>query len=206
MYIHGHTLILANAFYIKQCIPSDYTIAEIGSNRKTWSTIALGKLCRDNSINFISVDNDLEIAINAARRLRINEIPGEVILREGTEYLASLDPSSLAVLYLDAVDLEVEGCSSWHNIATGKAVDKIVPGGFICFDDTWLDYIWEGKGEYAVPGLLEDGWKIISYLPYSVLLQKPTAFTLPKYNKLAFWIQFIKYRYIKKWITLILNN
>ena len=73
---------------------------------------------------------------------------------------------------------------------------------FIWVNDIW----WEGKGKFVVSYLFSQGWKIISYLPRAVLLQKPSSFTLPKYNKLVFWIQFIRYRYIRKWINLLTNK
>lgn len=204
MYIHGHLLIQANMFYIKQSIPMihDYVIAEIGSDRGSGSTAALGKLCMDNHILFKTVDIDSSAQHRAIETLsKIPRLSWSASCVDGKEYLHHVNFNTLALLYLDAVDLEMKHCLSWHYKAAKIAKDKIISGGFICIDDTWFGKQWKGKGRFVVPFLIGEGWEVISYLPRTVLLQKPSSFSLPKYNKLIFWIQFIKYRYIKKWIN-----
>lgn len=206
MYIHGHLLIQANMFYIKQSLSMihDYVIAEIaeiGSDRGSGSTAALGRLCKDNHITFITIDIDIEAQHRAIGILsKISKCSYKAFCMDGKEYLNHINPNTLALLYLDAVDLGIKHCLSWHYEAAQIAKDKIVPGGFMCIDDTWWNKQWKGKGKFVVPFLISEGWRVISNLPRAILLQKPSSFSLPKYNKLIFWIQFIKYRYIKKWL------
>jgi len=187
----------------------DYMIVEIGSDRGGGSTAALGRLCADSHIFFETIDIDLDAQYRAIEILsKIPNCSYQALCMDGRQYLQYAKPNTLALLYLDAVDLGMNHSLSWHFSAAKIAKDKIVPGGFICIDDTWwcsefgmLGKQWKGKGHFVVPFLIWEGWKVISYLPRAVLLQKPSSFSLPKYNKLIFWIQFIKYRYIKKWIN-----
>ena len=202
--IRGHTLIQANWFYIRQSIPMihDYYMAEIGSERKTGSTKALGKLARKDCVYFDTVDIDSTASLRAGITLhKLQFLAWSTKCMDGKEYIADQAPESIAVFYLDAVDLEEKHSQKWHYEISRDAINKIVPAGFMCFDDTWKYHgAWLGKGRIAVPFLLSQGWEIVSYVPRAVLLQKPTAFKLPKYSKWAFWLYYIKYRYIKKYL------
>jgi hypothetical protein len=60
-----------------------------------------------------------------------------------------------------------------HYDAAYNVHQKIVSGGFISFDDVWLDKTntWQGKGKTAIPFLLDHGFIILKYINNSLLLQ-----------------------------------
>jgi hypothetical protein len=48
-----------------------------------------------------------------------------------------------------------------HLDATKASHKKMVPGGYVCFDDTLLTRDgWAGKGKDAVPFLLDNGFEV----------------------------------------------
>jgi hypothetical protein len=78
-----------------------------------------------------------------------------------------------------------------------------VSGGFICFDDVWIDKegIWQGKGKgkTAIPFLLSSGYRIIVYNNNSLLLQNMNGI---EENKINFLIKKADIINLKKQITI----
>ncbi len=193
---HGHELILKTKKEIAILARKhpDSVLIEIGSERGCGSTIKLAKMAKELGLQFITVDIDKDIIKNAELIVKKINPRFEAYNKLGEEFLTEWSTANLGIVYLDAFDIE----ASWHkqktiksyhrrdvkisndnawemHLLAAKAVfNKIVPGGYICFDDTWKENSeWLGKGKYGIPFLLNNGFYICQVIdPHCVLLQK----------------------------------
>jgi len=66
-----------------------------------------------------------------------------------------------------------------HLTMVENAIDKMAEGGIIIFDDVYVEEYdlpagpFKGKGETAIPYLLDKGYEIIDYYKQQIILQKP---------------------------------
>ena len=120
----------------------------------------------------------------------------EAVTARGEDYLATFD-EPIAAVYLDAFDIDHghhsterleryrkllateitnEACAQMHLECARLLATRVVEGGVIAIDDTWLeDGEYQGKGATAVPYLLGEGWMIIDRTRTAVALQRPRA-------------------------------
>lgn len=149
-----------------------HIVVEVGADRGEGSTPYLRSYCKERGIDFISIDIDPE-------RTEADVI-GDGLLWLGT------NDRKIDFAYLDNYDYiyeEIQG-QPWvvdqvnryrelglklHNEASKKAhLNQTllihrwsVLGSLIVFDDTWADRAgYHGKGGYAVPWLLQHGWRV----------------------------------------------
>ncbi|MEI6125982.1 MAG: hypothetical protein WCQ99_05435 [Pseudomonadota bacterium] len=196
---HGDELILFCMPYIRHFLKKhqDLVLIEIGSERKKkkgGSTHQLAMISRKRGWQFITVDADDAASRIAGAIVKSIDPVFEAHHRLGEEFLKEYSKNNIGICYLDAFDIVTEGSRqeiiiktyerrhvamtnqaayAMHYAAAVHIVDKIIPGGFICFDDVWLDKhaVWQGKGKTAIPLLLSRGYKIIEYTPNALLLQ-----------------------------------
>lgn len=194
--VHGDELILIYENYIKKSLLKyqDITFIEIGSERGTGSTFRLSKLCNKNKWKFITIDADEGISKNAENIVKRINNNFEAINDLGEVFLKNYQLNNIGICYLDAFDIvtdwphkessvetyrkrnvEITNKAAYqmHLEAAQNCYSKILPGGFICFDDVWLDKenFWQGKGKTAIPFLLSNGFETIAYKNNSLLLQ-----------------------------------
>ncbi len=126
-------------------------------------------------------------------RITVSSIKGvKAFCQKGEDFLESFD-KQIDYLYLDAFDFEHQGhskermlayeknlgmgitndaCHQMH-LACAKAINNKMPSGsFIVFDDVWYDGGWKGKGETAVPYLLEIGFKVVGNTGGAIVLER----------------------------------
>lgn len=203
--LHGDQMIKFCWDYIYLFIKSqkNLVLIEIGSERGTGSTYRLSKLCTSKGLKLITVDADPDINKHAGEIARKINPTFENYHELGEVYLEKYPENNIAICYLDAfdivtdwphkessietykkrnVDITNQAAYKMHYDASVAVHPKVIEGGFICFDDVWLDSnnIWQGKGKTAIPYLLNLGYEIIAYKTNSLLLQK--AFDKEKIN------------------------
>jgi len=196
--IHGDTLIGFFKDYISYFLEQKESLLfiEIGSERGAGSTYLLAKQCKKWNMPFITIDA-AEIRTKDASIIVKNINPEFKAINDlGEIFLQQYDKKNIGVCYLDAFDLVVddhnldtefvktysernvdinnEAAYKMHYDACVSLIEKTVPGGFICFDDVWLNdqNIWEGKGKTAIPLILENGFELVGYRKTSALFQK----------------------------------
>lgn len=210
--IHGHELVIQRQDEILAQInkhKGEKVIIEIGSQREAGSTLYFSKLALQNSLQFITVDLNKETTKAAEGIVKSVSSSFEAVNDFGEKYLSTVD-REIALLYLDAfdidgdwhdgslrnwykekgADLNDENCWKMHLECAEAVVDKIIPGGYIAFDDVnpvdesgqlvlkpvSENYaLWSGKGKTAIPYLLENGFKIVGNKRSAALLQKGTG-------------------------------
>lgn len=199
--IHGDEMILLNKEYIESFLKNkkDLAFIEVGSQRGTGSTYRLSRYANEQKMHFITVDPDENNSKGAGIIAKEVNNNFEAINELGEKYLEKYNANNIGICYLDAFDLIVE---SWPHVETTiqsykkrnaeftneaaykmhleasvAIVDKVVPGGFICFDDVWKNekQEWSGKGKTAIPFLLNNGFVEICYYKNSALFQKTTS-------------------------------
>ncbi|MCX7744166.1 MAG: hypothetical protein N2167_06330 [Flavobacteriales bacterium] len=202
--IHGDEMILLNKTFILQSLKGKDRLAiiEIGSQRGTGSTHRLCRFASQNNMHFITVDADENNAKGAAEIIAAVDNHFEAHHQLGEIFLRNYSKKNIGICYLDAFDLITdwphkestiesykkrnaeftnEAAYKMHLDAAQEVWDKVVPGGFICFDDAWKDNQgnWQGKGKTAIPFLLSHGYVINYYKKNSVLLQRAEKNTAP---------------------------
>jgi len=76
------------------------------------------------------------------------------------------------VLYVDSLDTTEKGHAEHALRETETALARMHDHSLIVFDDTpWSAGAWIGKGAFAVPLLLERGWRVL-YAGYQVVLTR----------------------------------
>lgn len=206
--VHGDELIIFYIDYIKSflCDYNNLSFVEIGSERGTGSSHRLAKLCKKNGWKFVTVDPDEGVSAGAKEIVKKIDAEFEAIKELGEVYLQNHSGKDIGVCYLDAFDIVTdwphkqssvetykkrnveitnEAAYKMHYDASVNVCTKIVHGGFVCFDDVWLDKsnVWQGKGKTAIPFLLSNGYKIVSYKDNSLLLQNILGFTKEQLDK-----------------------
>lgn len=202
--IHGDEMILLNKTFIIKSLQGKNNLAfiEIGSQRGTGSTHRLSRFASQNNMHFITVDADENNAKGAAEIVASVDKRFEAHHQLGEVFLKNYPKKNIGICYLDAFDLITdwphkestiesykkrnaefsnEAAYKMHLDAAMAVWDKVVPGGFICFDDAWKDNQgnWQGKGKTAIPYLLSQGYVINYYKKNSVLLQRTAKNTAP---------------------------
>jgi len=181
----------------------NFTIIEVGSERGVGSTYHLGKYCLDNNLNFITIDPSDESNKSAKNILnKFNSRNLKAVKNKGENYLSNNNIDDILLAYLDGFDVIFPGSivskkrinfykefgidfikdgnriSAEVHLETTKYIYKnIVDGGIIAFDDTFYENDqWFGKGQLAVPFLIENGFNSINSIKrmrdHSILLQK----------------------------------
>ena len=192
---HGHNLFL---FLIrKKNKKMNYkSFLEIGSTREQiygqGSTEIIAKYCEQNKINFISVDADIRNVDRLRKKLTKNKY-FKSIHDKGENFLKNTN-IKFDCIYLDAFDIEKstknelrdkfylekyatsitnEMSASIHLEITKNLINKIHNHAIIVFDDTFIkENLFIGKGEKAIPFLINLGFKIISSNSNSVALER----------------------------------
>lgn len=195
--IHGDEMIILNQRFILKSLDGkrDLTLIEIGSQRGTGSTHRLSRFAKTNKMHFITVDADEDNSKAASEIIAKVNKNFEAHHQLGEKFLENYPYKNIGICYLDAFDLVTdwphkqstiesykkrnatftnEAAYKMHLDAAEAVWDKVVPGGFICFDDAWKDNQgnWQGKGKTAIPFLLSKGYVVNYYRRNSVLMQR----------------------------------
>jgi len=191
---HGHQLLLDHRHLMN--FPKGKMLLEIGSDHGEGSTRPLATMAKELGLGFATVDMDPEITEKSKFVAEIDE-SFKNICGKGEEFIRTLDPESIAILYLDAYDTMPPGLqlpgdmkapyisrmggwdtrSAWrmHLTACKEADSRMVPGGLICFDDVWRRngvMAYRSKGYLAIPWLLSKGYKEINFVEGCALYGK----------------------------------
>ena len=192
---HGHALALRWLKNLLPSLPAGGWLVEVGCSREIIegqnSTAQLAGFARRHDLPFAGIDLDQE-NINALRR-ELGEQGRRWVCGKGEEVLA-LWKEPIAALYLDAYDfchsshseireqvyrtaygycINDEACQRMHLIAAREGSRRLLQGGLLVIDDTWMEAgEWTGKGALAVPWLLEQGWPMLEAAERAVLLTK----------------------------------
>jgi hypothetical protein len=194
--VHGDELIFLYLNYVLYFLKDkkNISVIEIGSERGTGSTYKLAKLCKKMNWHFITVDADDKTASLAREIVHKVNLSFEAHHELGEVFLNNYSGKNIGICYLDAFDIvtdwphkpdavaaykkrnvEITNQAAYkmHYDAAYNVHQKIVSGGFISFDDVWLDKTntWQGKGKTAIPFLLDHGFIILKYINNSLLLQ-----------------------------------
>ena len=207
--IHGHELVIREENKILDnlaFVEGDKVIIEIGSQREAGSTLYFSNLAFNNSMSFVTVDLNPETTAAAKKIVKSKSSLFEAVNDYGEKYLDKFK-GRIALLYLDAFDIDGdwhsndlrawyknkgselndENCWRMHLDCAVAVVNKIVPGGYIVFDDvnpvdennklvfepvTSNYALWSGKGKTAIPYLLKNGFEIVSNQRSAALLRK----------------------------------
>jgi len=191
--MHGHILLLDNEEKMKDII-KDGVFIEIGSDRESGSTKALAQMAERLNMTFITVDPD-EGAFKRSTEILNEYIDKWAVQDLGEKYLATVD-FDVHLIYMDAFDnvlpnwphkqttidtyknrgIDLNNENSWkmHLEACENIIERVVIGGYICFDDTKQEGAeWVGKGKLAIPFLLKNGFDIVdSDYSNCLILQK----------------------------------
>jgi hypothetical protein len=207
--IHGHELVQKHEKSIVDKLRSlqgEKVIIEVGSQREAGSTLYFGLLSKENNFEFHTVDLNNETTEAAMRIVNGISKDFKAINDFGEKYLDNYS-GPIALVYLDAFDIDGdwhsnnlrdwyksagttlnnENCWKMHLDCAIAIKDKIVPGGYVVFDDVnpvdekgdlilkpvAEDYnLWSGKGKTAIPYLLDNGFVLIDNQRSGALLQK----------------------------------
>ncbi|QDV50064.1 polysaccharide pyruvyl transferase family protein [Gimesia fumaroli] len=137
-----------------------------------FSTYLFGAFCSRYGGKIASVDLNGGNCQFARAWTRIFKEVVEIHHAHSSDFLKSLPDQSIDVLYQDSVDTEIpthaQDCLTELKVAYPKLHDQSI----IAYDDSpWSKGAFRGKGEFAIPWLLERGWQII-YAGYQVVLCK----------------------------------
>jgi len=137
-----------------------------------YSTYLLGAFCARYGGCLDSVDlnrRNCEFSLNWTR------VFGEAVKvhhQKSIDFLASLEDESIDVLYQDSVDTHIPSHAKDCLDELKAAYPKLHRRSIITYDDTpWSKGAFRGKGEYAVPWLVERGWEIL-HGGYQVILAR----------------------------------
>ena len=195
---HGHAL-------VERLLPgiaarvSRGTVIEVGTTREKvpgqGSTVLLAAMAAKLGLPFVTVDMDP--ANTEQAKADLAPFPGaQAVTGKGEEYLAAFTKPVIAA-YLDAFDIQHgkhsayrearyrrflgveisnEAASEMHLACAEALVRRLVPGGLIVIDDTWLESgEYAGKGSSAVPALLRRGFTIVDQTETAIALQSPSG-------------------------------
>lgn len=181
---HGHTLLAAE---LRHARPGEVCV-EVGTTRPehglSGSTGELSAVCSERGVEFFTID------MNPKNIERVQGQGFHAICGKGEEVLAHFT-RQIDYLYLDAFDLEHSGLAHRHRRAYGQYLDtkitksachkmhldcaravedKMSVGSIIVFDDVWYDDGWRGKGQTAIPFLLDKGFRVVRETDGAVML------------------------------------
>jgi hypothetical protein len=149
--------------------------------------------CRDNSLDFVSVDMDSENTARADELFKKEGVNFRAIAAKGEEFLENT-AEEFDFVFLDAYDFDHGGhsdlrqsryeavlgdrindqaCHEMHLRCVVALVKKLPAHGLICFDDTWLeDGKWMAKGTTAMPYLLSHNFVLLDVRNRAALLSR----------------------------------
>ena len=196
---HGHSLLLAHLeAHPPVADERRRVLIEIGTTRETvpgqGSTEKLATRCAELDMDFITVDMDPRNGRLAQRMFRRLGYPFRAVTAKGEDFLAQWS-GPIDYCFLDAYDfdhgkhselrqsryesflgsrIEDEACHRMHYDCASTLIEKMAPGGVICFDDTWTDADghWTAKGKTAMPLLLENGFRLLEARNRAALLMR----------------------------------
>jgi hypothetical protein len=196
---HGHQLLIDHSYLFKN-FPKGKFLVEIGSDRGEGSTKALAELALELKLNFITVDMNWDIYKRALEIVHEVNPTFAAECDKGEDFINFFAEEDIAILYLDAYDTMppgfelpkdikdpyIENMGRWDNFDAWNmhlqccvvANKKLMPGGYVCFDDVWRkDNVWakRSKGYTAIPWLMDRGYKEIKYVDGCILLRKPVS-------------------------------
>ena len=193
---HGHALVERLLPGIAPLVRRG-SLIEVGTTREKMpgqgSTVILAALATELGLPFITVDMDP--ANTEQAQADLVPYPGaRAVTARGEDFLATFNGPIVAV-YLDAfdiqhgkhseyrveryrqflgVDITNEAASEMHLACVLALLPRLVPGGLVVIDDTWLeDGGYAGKGGTAVPALLEHGFTIVDQTSTAIALRSP---------------------------------
>ncbi|MBK8129398.1 MAG: hypothetical protein IPK53_10940 [bacterium] len=174
---HGHSLLLAYLqSHLKEIRAGSSTspvVIEIGTTRENipsqGSTLKIAEFCKENSLQFITVDMDPHNTRMGAEMFARLGAPFKAITAKGEDYLREYQ-GSLDAVFLDAYDFDhgqhselrqnrykkflgspinEAACHQMHLDCAESILTKLSVNGVVCLDDTWLvDGNWTAKGTW----------------------------------------------------------
>ncbi len=199
---HGHDLLLD---YLKSHL-AEYRdksgtrkplLIEIGTTRENvpgqGSTRKIAEFCKNNQLDFITVDMDPHNSHMAAAMFSTMQVPFQAITAKGEDFLKDF-PDQFDFIFLDAYDfdhgkhsalrqsryrkflgepIDEQACHRMHQECAESVLEKLSEWGIVCIDDTWLDDgQWTAKGTLAMPYLLEHGFTLLEARNRAALLAR----------------------------------
>ena len=188
--MHGHQLIIKNQ--AKFDFPKGGCFLEIGTTRldrdrvtqERGSTIHLARMAKKLRLRFTTVDVEEQQISNVIDELKKIDKNFDAIVEYGQTYIRNSE-YPIWLIYLDAFDffhdhhpkerhesyarrgteITNENCWKMHLECAEELFNKMPIGGFVCFDDVLSGHPkWEGKGKYAIPKLLKNGFVVEDYV------------------------------------------
>jgi len=174
---------------ILELLPKDPIIVEIGMARDKngaigdgHSTIEFAKFMENGAAGglFYSVDvdpNAIKVTKDLFKERGIKGSRTMLVLSEGIDFFRNMRGSMLSgtidLLYLDAVDWTPDNSNSqlWHLECFKTAAQHLANNVLVLIDDVGDLETFRGKGEYLIPYMLKNGYRIVEG-GYQVLLQK----------------------------------
>jgi predicted O-methyltransferase YrrM len=124
------------------------------------STLLFGRYLEEKGGRLTSIDIDAE-HVTFARRETVG-LPVDVVQSDSVVWLRDYRGQPFSGIYLDSQDTYCQGFAEHALAEVIAAIPHLLPTAPILFDDTFRKGTgWEGKGEKAVPWLLDRDWKII---------------------------------------------
>lgn len=198
---HGHELLIrcltrVNRDSAKQPLRG-LCLVEIGSTRETipgqGSTKRLARFCVKHGMTFETVDMDPENVRQATAILAGLNKRFKAVHARGEDYLEARQ-GVIDICYLDAFDIAHDShsqerqqryvsnlgvaiskhnCVQMHLQCARALIHKIPVEGWIIIDDSWMENgQWAGKGETAIPYLLEHGFSLFDRDGNAVALRR----------------------------------
>ena len=162
---------------------SPITIVETGCIRNVteeskfgdgWSTLNWEYYCKKTESKVYVVDIN-EDHLNQSMKIVPPSKYVEYAKDDSINYLRNFD-KKIDLLFLDSFDFcgDSENIRACHNHCLNEAKaawDKLNDNCFVLIDDVF-DNRWAGKGELAIPYLLENGFELAYYMDSQVLLKR----------------------------------
>jgi hypothetical protein len=202
----GHELIIQHKSEIFNNSKAGEYVIEIGSDRDGGSTCHIAKLAKKYGLNFTTVDIDINATARAGKVIRKINKDFKAVNDFGEKFLSEFI-GPIRLVYLDAFDIPgnwhsrkviesyhdrnlqmtLENCHKMHYDCAASLSEKMIVGGFVCFDDVnpvddqgklifdrvSPDYKkWSGKGATAIPFLIENGFEVIDNRRACALLKR----------------------------------
>lgn len=200
---HGHDLLLDYlknnlAEYRKKSGKEKPLLIEIGTTRENvpgqGSTRKIAEFCKQNRLDFITVDMDPHNGRMATAMFSNIQAPFKAITAKGEDFLRNF-PDQFDFIFLDAYDfdhgkhsalrqsryqqflgasIDEQACHRMHQECAESVLEKLSEWGVVCIDDTWLDAgQWTAKGTLAMPYLLAHDFTLLEARNRAALLARP---------------------------------
>lgn len=94
------------------------------------------------------------------------------VVSDSVKFLKEFD-KPIHLLYLDSYDFdETHECYQHQLLEIQAAMDKLVKGAVIVSDDNYKEDWTHGKGNYSIPWMLKNGFKLIQLKESQAMLEK----------------------------------